>query len=167
MEKNLNYLNTKWWYRLLKICYVLFFLLITVSSIALIVSSYPSKVDTKESHLACDNGERVSFDTFSQKEGSTMTSANFNSLCFQAHNPSDFNPYAYGAIPVGGKEEIFKFVYVYSPRNWTAIIGFSLISIIIASLAFEFIKRLFYYIIFGSFFPEKPKKFLFFKVSKE
>ena len=57
MHKNLSYLNSKWWYRLIKVFYLSFFSVVFAVSIFNVFDIYGIKdVDYSKSELLCNNG---------------------------------------------------------------------------------------------------------------
>jgi len=128
MQKDLNYLKSKWWYRLLKILYILFFVLVVL--ITLLIHFNASSTPT-----TCQWGI------------SSEGTCNLPSVAqwIEAGKP--------------------KPVKTNDSNQFTGqIILEKIFLVIIEIVIFEFIRRLFYYVILNSFFPEKQKKYLFFKI---
>jgi hypothetical protein len=208
MEKDLKFLNTKSWYRLIKIIYIFVFAVTLIISISTVISSYKPKLSIDQynpdifkqtilniyPNAVTASGIRYADIPASELLGDYLrvspdgiTSDGFNFTPYpitlaqlknninvlqnrQVSNDkiqnyvnlykTDKNGNFVSNISQNNRLEKYKFIAYY----WFSIIGLLLFSIIIISIAFEFIRRIFYYIVLGSFLPEKPKRYLFFKI---
>ncbi|QQR76582.1 hypothetical protein IPJ63_03750 [Candidatus Nomurabacteria bacterium] len=177
MKKDLKYLNSKWWYRLMK---VLIFSILVYALVGIpiaVFDSYAPRFDYENSYISCANGK-----TFSLKNGGIYAfSDNLGAhnvdraieLCVDVIKSSTEVSY----VPVSVREALtlkygtpsinsgkYEFVAIYTDRNWIASLSYSIMAIMATLLIFELIRRVFYYIVLGSFFPDNPKKYFMFKL---
>ena len=161
--KTTGELNNKWWYRLIKVAYIGCFLFALVAPVVGIFASYGPEYDNTKSYIKCANGKEFIL----SENGITLYSdfmwttdeERARGLCFDGE--TDVTKDVYGQLRLrvlsttanSGKYELIS---NYTSRNWTATVGFSLLSIFIAALVFELVRRIFYYIFLGSL---KPKKY--------
>ena len=147
MEKNtLNYLNSKIWYRFLKLVYVFIFL-IAIGGIttAMVIDERPHEViDDSSTIISCNNGSvypykgnKFSYETIRLCGGSFETK----------NTPNDIS-----RLPEKNYE--IKFVYKIQ-GSWKSVVKFELLILVIACSLFEAIRRSFYYVILGTFRPKK------------
>lgn len=73
--------------------------------------------------------------------------------------------YSYTFPAVQIPKQDYKVVAVYAPRNWKQTILQSVYVLIGLAVVYELLKRVFYYLMFATFFPDKPRRYLFVTVS--
>lgn len=157
MKKDLVYLNTKWWYRLIKIIFIFINLILMISIISIIFHSNSPKFNimdekTQLVHNAIEFAKQNPDTEYATELRKRIEDGAYDRELNILNQRKNYNNYE-----VNSK-------YEYEGRNWRAIIGFSLITIISVLIFFELIRRVFYYIILGSFLPDKPKKYLFLSI---
>jgi len=160
-NKTISYLNSKMWYRFIKVIYLLILFIGLVGYSISIFVFYSPKYDNNKSYIKCANGKNF---ILSQNEinlysdfmwDSDMEKA--KSLCFDGI--VNFTTDKYGQTRLGHTSETdnsgkYELVSIYTNRNWIATIGFTLLSIISNLLVFEAIRRVFYYIALGTIRPK-------------
>jgi len=177
MEKTISHLNSKSWYRLLKVAYIFSFLVVCTLTVFLIFSSnYRTHevLDRQNTKIICQLGNKKQF---SQKE------------IFGNDDISHFTPFIENwkrfIVPSDGDPEIEKILKlceisddelityanqphqsIRAPYEWEekyiAIsdgifmsLIYSLMGLAVTALVFEVIRRVFYYVILGIFKPKK------------
>ncbi|MFA7285309.1 MAG: hypothetical protein WC011_00470 [Candidatus Paceibacterota bacterium] len=175
MKKDLNYLNSKWWYRLIKVSFVFLFLLSFILPVVGIIFKNTPKFDNSESYVKCANGKKFILNQhdFSDSFAWRSDKEKAENICFDGvikfrdmGNSRGFLSGFMTSEIVSETENSGKYELIskYTKTNWFNMIVMSLLSLALTIIVFEFIRRLFYYIVLGSFLPEKPKKYLFFKM---
>lgn len=158
-KKTLPYLNSKTWYRAMKVIYLLSFLVIVALIITLFsVEGDFNVTDIPNSKIICQYGNERQFlvkeifdknelpsalpeyyrsagDEFSQK---ILNSCEISKIVTRSDQPSGFIPDPYRI------EEKTKKQF-----------GYLLLSLLITIGVFEVIRRIFYYIVLGSIKPKK------------
>lgn len=198
MKKDLRYLNSKWWYRLLKVVFVGMFLLGTIISVIIVVNdNKPYQV--KDYKISCIAEYTNKKTLFAEKDAGlyffpyetetvyqSITDDNrlkLRNICgFTNDKADELNneaiAYINEQIKLGtDKTTIQKYLddsraytieEVYRTEGgYVAVVAYSLLTIIISLIIAELVRRIFYYITLGSFLPENPKKYLFFKVKQK
>ncbi len=174
MEKDLNYLNSKWWYRLIKVVYFFLFLIILITPLVEIVEDNLSKYDNKNSYIKCANNKIFFLEENNFPSDGFVSIEKVESLCFDGvkkiiNNKSNFldgfQTYEEQIISQTENSGKYTLVSVYTNIKWFKIFYLSFFSSITIIAFFELVRRLFYYIFLGSFLPEKPKKYLFFNIN--
>ncbi len=172
MEKTISYLNSKIWYRLIKVLFLLSFVFfLTLPPIVIFDESAP-EINSNKSYLQCENGEVITgqdlkysgIDYFGSIEYNTDSRIKARYLCILAglekeygsgHNTSNTRiaELKAGAAEYDG-DKTYEIVYIKN-RNWFDTLGFIFLSIITTCLIFELLRRIFYYIVLGSIKPKK------------
>jgi hypothetical protein len=200
MINNYQDLNNKKLYRLIKVLYVFFFLLISAISIFIIydLNQYEVILNQEKTTVSCNYGNKK---TFTLKELKiNLTKEDFENFgkqpesrkkYFKEENPEEYIPdYKYNEIDYK-KTEIKSWCNISEEENdkwikailahtkdenlekpkssWDinpvyqekgglkVIIGLSLASLLIILITFEIIRRVFYYVVLGSFTIKNEK----------
>ena len=154
--KTITELNSKAWYRLLKVIYVLIFIPIFV--LAFFSGSIATKpeIDNKKSFVKCDDGKVFTLEesVVFLRYGPYVDSIDNLTLIRKCSPASSFRPLveSYGGIQV---DKNYELTIIYAQRNWPKTIVISFLSLIATIFVFELLKRIFYYIVLGSFIPPK------------
>lgn len=164
--KSIKWLNEHWWYRLIKVMYIIFLTLIIVIPPFVIINEYKPKFDNDSSYIKCANGKEFILsknniylynDYMWSHDKDKATS-----LCFDGS--IEYTNYGTGiwkdlTVPKitsttenSGK---YQLISIYKNRDWTRTLGFSLVSTVVIIILFELIRRIFYYVILGSIRPPK------------
>ena len=149
-EKTINYLNTKWYYRFVKVAFILLSLLAVVIVLSVTFeSSKPYQTfDNDKSYITCSNNVKY----YLPSTGVSLYSSylyswdidKLNTLCGSNTPLNLFN------------NQRFKLVSVYKDvGSWPEAIFSCLIAFLITFLTIEVIRRIFYYIVLGKVFPKK------------
>ncbi len=163
--KTISELNSKIWYRILKVAYVLFFIPLFICAI---ISGYLinlPKFDSEKSYIKCGDGRQLGL----EENGIHLYSPyvyswegkEIKKLCLSGkykNNTTGEILTAQTYVDKFGIDSIndnFIVVPVHTKVNWFFVIGLSLLSIIATRLLWELIKRIFYYIVLGNFRPKK------------
>ncbi|MES2225294.1 MAG: hypothetical protein V4480_00605 [Patescibacteria group bacterium] len=155
--KTLTELNSKWWYRLLKVLYIILALIILGVSIALIVVSNAPEFDNKASYVQCDDGRTFPVDKIGMYSDfvDSYNDRNFRTWCattlVEENGVQKLKPIN-GFVP---DEKNFTFVAKETARNWMGTIGYSVIALVVVLLLSELLRRMFYYITLGSIRPKR------------
>jgi len=160
-NKTISYLNSKMWYRFIKVIYLLILFLSLVGYSVAIFVYYGPRYDNDKSYIKCANGKNF---ILSQNEINLHSDFMWDSdiekaksLCFDG--TVNFTTDKYGQTRLGHTSKTdnsgkYELVNIYTNRNWIATIGFILLSIIGNLLVFEAIRRAFYYIALGTIRPK-------------
>jgi uncharacterized membrane-anchored protein len=153
--KSIHELKHKSWYRLLKVLYLSFFLLIFITTVSIIIAGNSRPIfDNDRSYIVCNDGRNLSL-----SENSIYLSSNYipyydqdkvKTMC--AYNPNDptkLNEPTYSELSRMGVN--YKLVAVYDYSNYLAMMGYLLLAVVIILALFELIRRIFYYISLGRF----------------
>jgi hypothetical protein len=153
--KTIGELNSKVWYRLLKVIYVLIFIPIFILSFFSGYLSTKPEFDNEKSYIKCDDGREFGLDENGIYLYSSYVYSEDNEKIKQMCSSNELDEIAkkYGGYII--LEKNYKLISVYENRDWFRAIKISLLSIIGAIFFFELIKRVFYYIVLGSFRPPK------------
>lgn len=160
--KTISELNNKWWYRLIKVIYLAILLVAFIGYPIGIFFSYGPEYDNDKSYIKCANGK----DFILSKNGIYLNSDYMyssdkdkaESLCFDGTVNFTKDEFGKTHLRITSKTENsgkYELVNLYTGRNWIATVGFSLLSMFGVSLAFETMRRIFYYVILGSIKPKK------------
>ena len=162
-NKTISYLNSKIWYRFIKVIYLLILFISIVGYSTAIFISYSQEYDNTKSYIKCANGKNFilsqnEIDLHSDFMGSSDREKS-KSLCFDGLNSIEktdsdhiFRLKTISETENSGKYEL---VSIYINRNWIVTIEFILLSIIGNLFIFEAIRRGFYYVVLGSIRPKK------------
>ena len=181
--KTLKELNAKWWYRLVKVCFILLFLFCLITPVVMIVVSYNPIVSESQSSAVCDDGRRLQLGAQQGYENGELTtkyytfSSDYSELALFCSSDKaiaskirslesttlddrELANLVRSRLDVFANEVYFSpnnytIDYVYTERDWLATIGYSLLSIFITIALFEVARRIFYYIVLGSLRPKK------------
>lgn len=171
MTLNLKNLNTKSWYRLLKVFYVFSAFLILIIGLLLIYNEHtPSAHYAKNnSYILCNDNRKFSLTenniNLYQNSITSLEDVAIKKLCLPPV-PDDYMPvYNYytneifNPLPTIPTEPNYILIGSYMTNgSWWVVIMYSVLFLIILFLIFELIKRIFYYIFLGSFSIYKNKK---------
>lgn len=154
-------LNEKMWYRILKVIYAITGVLIFVLGGALVVdSTRPQKIiDSSGSFITCNDGRTFTFAEIGVNElyatiisHDAVEKANF-SCYYNENDPVNINPDNF-VPPWENGDNLFKATWKYSlDRSWASFVGFIVLYLLGAYIAYEGIKRVFYYVLFGKWQP--------------
>ena len=142
-------LNKKWWYRLIKVVFVVFFIGIIMAGVMIVAGEYSPSFDNKASYALCKDGNKVGLDENSIYLNSSFIS-NTNDKTIKKRCGTTFT-----LEEIKKRVPSYELVSVYKSRNWLAVVGFSLLLVFITIIVAEIIRRIFYYIILGKIKPEK------------
>lgn len=183
--QTISELNAKWWYRFLKVIYIGGFIVTTVSvTIDIINTKRPEKViDIDNSYLVCRDGnnKKISFHDVNLIEnsntaylslrnidsnretsridrfingGTALTVAKLCALDVPANisqiENSEFDTW------VANVANSFTLIEVNKTNgDWITVTGVVILWLVIFVFGFEFVRRIFYYIILGKIKAEK------------
>jgi hypothetical protein len=182
--KTISELNTRWWYRLVKVIYILAFLAFSIGLIAAMAAEEaPSTTeDNSSSTIRCLAGNLKSFrySELALTGNVSLTSLNDKALGYleiaaicEIPTPSGtqftMNDLGLGIrnyqktqnLSEGWKDTTLDSV-LYFPKtkvvgNWYSVAGFAFLILTVLIIIFEIIRRIFYYIILGSLRPKKKE----------
>lgn len=159
--KSIADLNSKWWYRLVKVAFLGFEIVVLLAAVGSMTSDYGPHFDDTKSYVYCNNGSK--FTGFLPKEVgvfvysdyiSTNDDQTFRELCNSVVTQN-----ADGSLKVkrgtATAEKNYTFTAKYTSRDWVSTLLYSLGAIISVLLGFEIVRRVFYYILLGSVRPRK------------
>jgi len=170
-ENTTTYLNTKIWYRFLKIIYVFIFISALAYGVMWLIEEHSpyETVDRYKSLIVCNSGNTYTF----SEVGNVSDDIAMKELCLSPaekiirkeqilNGGSGFQAFLERkglssepnllAIPINYKiQTVYKTI-----GGWHLVFGYFLLWILIICVALEIIKRAFYYIVLGKINP--PKK---------
>ncbi|MBP9717202.1 MAG: hypothetical protein KBD44_00625 [Candidatus Pacebacteria bacterium] len=189
--KTISELNTKWWYRLLKVAYLLSYIAFALALVGVAFDAEEPYLiaDEDKSTLVCRSGNKK---TFSYKElqpeisiyDLKAKSVNTQSLASLCDIDGPFGEkYKIDGTPTISRNEV-KSLYTRIEESvdseaeriqwatnvqsnvefnlaektvgsWWGVIKFSLLLLTILTITYEFIRRIFYYIVLGTVRPKK------------
>lgn len=181
MEKTISHLNSKAWYRLIKVIYLAVILIALGISTTVIVEANSRRFDNKNSYITCNDGRKFYLkDTSVHLSGGYVPSyyeSDVRHLCLtnselgdKAKNkyPAQYSDLTNEEIgrrlrdnnalfieSVNVQTKNYNLTSIYKERNWLMTIGKAILAGAIILLAFEIFRRIFYYIILGRIFPIK------------
>jgi hypothetical protein len=157
--KTISELNDKWWYRLLKVTYILSILLALVINIVIIFDQNGPFFDPKKSYITCVDGRRFDLDNYDRlfiDHLDTIDRNNFQAWCTtEATIDSDGDVKLKKLDSYGSDIKQYNFHPHYENRDWIAVITFILIALAMVFGVAEILRRIFYYIVLGSIRPKK------------
>ncbi len=180
-ERTIASLNAKVWYRLIKVVYLLTFVVAILLPIIGISMNYGPKMDAENSIIKCQGGgfvfpkmfgvhlysENVSFSDDKKIRVQCLPYSNLGEIVKKAYptvytdisnedlgkRVKEKNDVYLGNIEI--KDKNYSLETTYTKRNWTATVGFTALSVVIVLAIFELFRRVFYYIFLGKVFPKK------------
>lgn len=168
--KTISELNSRWWYRLIKVLFLLLLVLIFLFSFAVVYTTYHVR-NVSDYLVTCDYGNKKTFDAYKD--------AGIQILSFNLDGPAtvgSLNDYEREAIQkacgITSSEAVqmlrnslsgnsgIPSLFVIQPTTVTegstlSVVLFSALSLLIILITFEFIRRMFYYIVLGKIRPPK------------
>ncbi len=158
--KNIQWLNEKWWYRLIKVIYIILFsCVLIISTVGLFIESNP-KIDNDKSFIQCANGKKF---ILSQNDLRLYSEFMYSTdkekaetLCFDGSTELKKSGERGIYIPVSERSEMsgkYELITKNTERNWPLLIGIILVVWVIIYFVFELLRRIFYYILLGKLFP--------------
>ncbi len=170
--KTITELNSKMWYRFIKVIHVVFFLFILAISIGLIIDIYkPEKlIDNKETKIVCKFGNKKTFTPWQigislyEPKLSSIEEVEFIRYC-------NILP-ATGTIPgslklseidqseikIVPREELYEIKPIYKIEgSYLSMSLYILLALTIWIIILELSRRIFYYVVMGKVFPNKKE----------
>lgn len=166
MEKTIHGLNQRAWYRLLKVVYLLAFVLVALASVATILSEY-QPYTLNDYRIICNYGNKSSFIAY--ERGIYISSYNpdtslallpsytktaMSRECqitqedLQLLGNAIVNDQPHDPLYTIKREE-------YTHGSWVKVALISLVTLLIVFGVFEGIRRAFYYVVLGSLRPSR------------
>ncbi len=171
--KTIEELNERWWYRLVKVIITILLTLFAVGICTAIYFHYEPQLNNERSYIKCENGKEFilsenNITLYSDYMG-TYDEQKARELCRNTPIKMTSEEYKekYGEEPPSFYEKLepidlekyriqqYNLVSIYTEREWSAIIGYWLITIFGTLLFLEIIRRIFYYILLGKLKPSK------------
>jgi hypothetical protein len=167
MEKTISYLNSKAWYRLMKVIYLFIFAASTVISVVIVYgNNTTNKID--DYLVVCNYGNRISyyarkdkniyFDEYDLRENKASF-ANYQNLDIrQACGITNEEAQAWVREIVQGSSSATLYTITKTQIFEGGVANaasYSLLDILIITLIFEIFRRIFYYIVLGKIAPRK------------
>lgn len=167
--KTIYWLNEKLWYRLLKTIFVVVFILFILATV-LFVGNETKPKTYEDFKITCNYGNKSSY--FAHDNG-IFIDRNFNPLGLGGLSRlSDSAKERMSALCENTKDELIEVATLvlseqdpeplykvekekYTEGNWLRFSFYILFTLIILLILFEFIRRSFYYVIFGTIKPTK------------
>lgn len=153
--KTIKDLNSKFWYRFIKVLYFLSLGMIIIISCLATFFYFPVSIDidVDKTHITCSNDKVYSL----REAGISRISSSY----LDYYNQAQVKKRCSTDLKYVNTDDIitsnFKNInFIYENRDWTSIIGYSVLWILITVAFFEFSRRMFYYIVLGKIKP--PKK---------
>lgn len=135
--KTISELNAKWWYRLMKVAYIITALVFIASIFGYMAYDSKPEIDRNQTVGRCGNGKLLSFQ---------------NESVSRAYEYND--RFTLGGL-CGDDSYSFSVAPVYTPFD---LINFGLgsgVFLLVLFLFLELVKRVFYYIVLGKIMPPK------------
>jgi energy-coupling factor transporter transmembrane protein EcfT len=158
----INELNNKWWYRLLKVVYLIVLIAGILFIVLMVYSSNGPQFDNNASYIKCSNGKEVQlksndiflyYDFLSPGDQKIAEGKCFDGMI--SSSTDEFGKVKYKIASETDNSRKYNLVSVYTERNWSEIFLYILIGCFSLIAVFETIRRIFYYVILGSFTPKK------------
>ncbi len=153
--KTVSELNSKWWYRLLKVSWLFFALIGIISAITISWNNNGSEFDPISSKVVCNDGRHFPVDKIGMHSEFSVYSFDetFRTWC-STEMVNDNGVLKLKKIDgTISPEKNYAFIAEHTPHDWVGFIWYSLLSIFCIYFVFEVIRRIFYYVILGSIFP--------------
>lgn len=146
----LHELKAKAWYRLVKVAYFLIMALVTIFVVATVVNeTQPYRlISSEKSYITCSNGSsfRLYENNILADEYVVISESAAKKLC-NKNSPGD------NFVPL---EKNFAYYPVFiMAGSWWNVAMLTLLSLIVILLVSELIRRTFYYVTVGKFFPKE------------
>jgi hypothetical protein len=162
--ETISQLNSKIWYRLLKVMYVVMFLLIIISSVW-IAFEENKPYQSDEYLISCNEGNRKNF--MARDEGILFLPSlgenkeiSFIPSYTDSEIKSECEIYpSFGYVPVA--ERTYSpppYSVSYAPLShgsYLEAFGIAALAFVVVLFVFEFIRRAFYYIVLGKVYPQR------------
>ena len=175
-NKTIGHLNSKIWYRLLKVSYAFVFILVSAGAVAVISDNYKTR-QLVDYRVACQYGNKASYLAYKDKgiylsdddlhpDNTTQLRmpdyGKFEDLQVACGIPAaeiqrpDLEPKPTPSFIPDPPYELF----IFTKENVTTggldvTLGYSFLAVFIITLVFELIRRVFYYVILGIYKPAK------------
>jgi hypothetical protein len=168
MVKTISYLNDKTWYRLVKLLFILFFLVVFSFVVVIIFSElWRNTLDIPNSRVVCQYGNEKQFtlkeifkgkdmpvtipdvfDMIDSKSKSNETILNACSITKKTIPKKHYDaPDSFKPLPYRIEKQ--------TKNNIGLLLIYSILTLIITAIVFEILRRSFYYVYFGSIKPKK------------
>ena len=155
-KKTISYLNSKAWYRFIKVIYILCVFFVILIEISIVISEYQPKFDNNNSYITCHDGRKINLkenNIYLYRDYISFTDENrIKNICKTDKQKSLDEIWANTKV---NNSKNYELVAIYKPADKVEAIGVLFIFIVITLLFFEIIKRIFYYIAFGTIKPAK------------
>lgn len=154
MEKTIQGLNSKIWYRTLKVFFILVFLFIVAIYIGIISSKLAHTINLEKSTIKCELGNEV----LSLKDAGILGPIHYidtfvDDLIRIKCGKIDFIP-SENRFSNLNNEGNYSTNLIYD-NNWVGIIVRIIVFTTLLAILFEIIRRIFYYIVLGKIRPPK------------
>jgi hypothetical protein len=143
-EKTIGWLNAKTWWRAVKVAYFLLLILIVGGICAVIYDQDDASFNSEKSYIECSDGRKLALRT----NGIYLYSDYVN-----YSDDQDIRKMCASGEFGRSVDKNYKLVAIYDPAQWGVIVKVWFLTIGSAALITEFLRRIFYYIILGSFTP--------------
>lgn len=161
--KTIEELNEFMLYRLFKVFYVILIAIIIfaifIGLYAETIDNYSRKLDRPNSQVTCDNGKILNLNDFDKYKSLDYfgyeEKKDYNFLCWVEGDMKEKLPERYSADNIYQVNLQYKNKPLVIYIKYILFVTLSLLGLIIGH---NILKRTFYYIFFGRFFPEKHKK---------
>ncbi len=164
-KKTVSYLNSKVWYRFLKVAYIIAFIAVIIPIVREINMSYAPKelIDNDSSYIYCDDGKEFKInetDVFLSSEIINHSEdEKFKNKCYSVSSlgtPQEritrLRTLVNTSAPI---EKNYKLVIKYKTiGSWTEVISNLFVVLIVIGIIFEIIKNPFYYLALGTINPK-------------
>ena len=175
MQKDIQWLKSKWWYRLLKVLYISFFgcLVIWILLVAIDINGPTQMINFQTSTLECLSGNKkvFTYEELSEKHyifsfsESSISNEKIIELCELVRETHDWDTVNHSDVSERIQEmrEWNNFVgnaYKLNEQektvgSWFLVQRDFFLATVVLLFIFEFIRRIFYYVLLGSFKPKK------------
>lgn len=172
--KTISYLNSKMWYRFVKVSYAISFLVILSFSILLIVDeNKPRKIlDNDTTEIACKYGNKKTFTAkiigvtvydYPEFKFASWDNDKILKFCNAENEKIEVTNFATDQKVQTDLKNFIGAGYDIKPSyknegSYSSMIFYILLSFIGTLLFFEIIRRTFYYIVLGKIFPKKKNE---------
>ncbi|KKS26284.1 MAG: hypothetical protein UU87_C0003G0204 [Parcubacteria group bacterium GW2011_GWA2_42_11] len=157
--KTINELNSKAWYRLLKVFFILVFIFIIVAYVEMISTKMMDNINLEKSTIKCESGNKET----SLKDAGILPSIYYidshtDYLIRTRCGKIKFIPSENKFSNIINNEGDYSVDLIYY-NDWIGMIVRITIFIILLSAIFEIIRRIFYYIALGKINPSEKNLF--------
>lgn len=166
--KTIADLNSKWWYRLVKVVYVFLLFSWTIGTAVGVYFLFEPEFDNENSYIACESGKNYRLSEngiflyseymgyYDDKLAKELCTSTETMTAEEYEEKYGEPPKTFLSLDLEKyRLTEYKLISVYTERDWIATIWYMFLGFLGWLLFFELVRRIFYYVVLGKLIPKK------------